>query len=199
MTPTACPHSWGKARRLRKPTQTLMVLIFALGFRDRLGPLKSFGQPLGICKPASGCWLAHASMLRAMQDGQPPRRPRVNSAEGGLITAWTGLWPSRACPAQQPVHCALRLGVARVWLDDPVSGVQRPAAQIGSFRSRHRPADVPDACRRACDEQELGHLRLAEEGRESRKCRSDGVWSGRAPGARTRNLRIKSPQLCQLS
>jgi hypothetical protein len=57
-------------------------------------------------------------MLRAMQDGRPPRRSRENSAEGGLITAWTGLRPSRACPAHRPFHHALRLGVARVWLYD---------------------------------------------------------------------------------
>ncbi|GAA4049172.1 integrase core domain-containing protein [Nonomuraea soli] len=41
----------------------------------------------------------------------------------------------------------------------------------------------------------LGRSRLSEAARETRNPRSNGVLSGRAPGARTRNLRIKSRQI----
>ncbi len=95
-----------------------------------------------------------------------------------------------------PCLCVVRrTGLA---LHPAPGGRQRPA-QTGAIRSRDRPADAPDACRRAHHEHQHGRLHLAKDGREPRNRRSDRVEDGRAPGARTRNLRIKSPQLCQLS
>jgi hypothetical protein len=103
-------------------------------------------------------------------------------AESGFVTAWTGLRSSRAWLTRRPFlpGPSLELRLALVYRAG--SDSLRPAAQGGAFCPCWLPADVPNACRRACGEHELGRFRLSEESRASRNRRLDGVWSGWVPG-----------------
>ncbi|MBE1588216.1 hypothetical protein H4W80_006474 [Nonomuraea angiospora] len=114
--------------------------------------------------------------------------------KGGLTTAWTGLRSSRACPARQRFHPALLLEVVRVWLYGSTKGGRYPAAQTAHFTL----AAGPPVCRSRAEEHVTSMNSAIFASQETVGNRESagqmGCEGGRAPGARTRNLRIKSRQ-----
>ncbi|MBB6345536.1 hypothetical protein FHU36_002045 [Nonomuraea muscovyensis] len=73
--------------------------------------------------------------------------------------------------------------------DEDSDGAAADLDLMGQDGARSAP---PSMCRRACDEHELGRFASQKRAKVLRNRSSDGVGSGRAPGARSRNLRIRS-------